>query len=210
MNIHSIYKIILPIFRKRRMDKFNSEFQPSPQTKILDIGGTSMNWLLCNSQSRITLLNLHINRSPISLPENFTCVIGDGKALDYPDDSFDICYSNSVIEHLGSYENQDKFANEILRVGKRIWVQTPAKSFFIEPHLLTPFVHFFPRRIQKKILRNFTVWGWFVRPTEGEIEKFLSEIRLLSLDEMQKLFPGCQILKETFLGLTKSYIAVRK
>lgn len=210
MNIHSIYKIILPFFRKSRMEKFNTLFRPSPQTRILDIGGTSLNWLLGNSQPSITLLNLSINDPPELLPPNFKRVIGDGTALKYPDASFDICFSNSVIEHLGCIENQRKFASEAQRVGRKIWVQTPAKSFIIEPHLLTPFIHYFPVKIQKKLLRNFTVWGLLVRPDELQIEKFLSEIRLLSFQEMKDLFPGCQIITESFLGMAKSYIAVRQ
>jgi len=35
------------------------------------------------------------------------------------------------------------------------------------------------------------------------------EIRLLTYSEMKQLFPDCTILKERFLGFTKSYVAVR-
>jgi hypothetical protein len=41
------------------------------------------------------------------------------------------------------------------------------------------------------------------------VEAFLDEVRLLTLDEMRVLFPDCTILRERFLGWTKSYIAVR-
>jgi 2-polyprenyl-3-methyl-5-hydroxy-6-metoxy-1,4-benzoquinol methylase len=60
--------------------------------------------------------------------------------------SFDIVFSNSVIEHVGDAESQQQFAHEIARVGRAYWVQTPNRRFPVEPHLLTPFLHFLPTR----------------------------------------------------------------
>jgi hypothetical protein len=37
----------------------------------------------------------------------------------------------------------------------------------------------------------------------------LRETRLLSHADMREFFPDCEIRRERFLGLTKSYIAVR-
>jgi hypothetical protein len=210
MNIHAIFDVILPPFRKRRMREFMKAFLPVPQTKILDVGGTPMNWMLVNSQSQITLLNLDTTGSANQLPANFNYVIGDGVRLNYPDGEFDICFSNSVIEHVGSLEDQHKFADEVRRVGRGIWVQTPARSFFFEPHLLTPFIHFLPKNIQRKLLRNFTVWGLLTRPDEKRVDQFLSETRLLSYDEMKALFPDCEIRIEKLLFFTKAFVAVRR
>jgi len=136
-------------------------------------------------------------------------VVADGCALDYPDQSFDVGYSNSVIEHVGTFERQKAFAREIRRVGKAIWVQTPAQEFFMEPHLIAPFIHWLPRSWQRRLIRYFTVWGWLKKPTPAEVEGFLDEVRLITFAEMKELFPDCEILRERFLGMTKSYIAVR-
>jgi hypothetical protein len=192
------------------MKEFEKTFAPAPQTKILDVGGTSYNWRLIDCPSQIVILNLSLPQHIETEPNNFNFVAGNGMDLKYADLEFDVCYSNSVIEHLGSFENQIKFAAEVRRVGKKIWVQTPSRSFFFEPHFLTPFVHFLPKNVQRKLLRNFTIWGLATRPDKDKVKNFLDEIRLLSYAEMKTLFPDCEIRKEKFLFLTKAFIAIRK
>ncbi|HXJ40777.1 MAG TPA: hypothetical protein VNH18_15965, partial [Bryobacteraceae bacterium] len=112
-----------------------------------------------------------------------------------------------------SFESQQKFASEIARVGRSYWVQTPNRSFPIEPHLLTPFLHFLPAQWQRRIARNFTVWSLIERPTpdrwEFYIEHYLGDIRLLDTAGLHRLFPGAKIVRERLGGLTKSLIAVR-
>jgi hypothetical protein len=191
------------------MQMFNRTFALDKATRILDVGGSLMNWLLFDCQSQITLLNIEKPENVASYPDNISFILGDGTYLNFKDGEFDICYSNSVIEHLSTFENQQLFAQETLRVGNKVWVQTPAKSFFIEPHLITPFIHFFPKKLQEKLLRNFTVWGLITRPNPTQVKQFLQEIRLLSIDEMVQLFPGCQIYVEKFFGFAKAYIAIR-
>lgn len=209
MDIHKFYQIFFPVFRKKRMREFFKTFSPAEHTKILDIGGTPYNWVISKCSSQVTLLNLSEPDGFVDAPSNLSFVEGDGTALNYSDAEFDICFSNSVIEHLGTYDNQIIFASEISRVRKKIWVQTPAKLFPVEPHLMTPFIHFFPKRVQKSMLQNFTLWGWVTRPSQEVVDRFLSEVRLLTHDEMEQIFPDCQILREKFLGFTKAYIAVR-
>lgn len=210
MNIHSLYKIILPIFRRKRMAIFQQIFKPDQNTRILDVGGMLLNWKLIGCTSPITLLNIKYYQEKKTAPPNFTYVIGDATAMEFPDNSFDLAYSNSVIEHVGTFERQKKFAKEISRVAKKLWVQTPSKWFFIEPHLLTPFVHWLPRRWQAKLLRHFTVWGILQKPTPEKVQGFFDEIRLLDYREFSELFPDCEIRKEKFLFMTKSYIAIRR
>lgn len=209
MNIHTLYQLFSKRFRTKRMKAFIDAFHPSPETTILDVGGSSYNWSLVNCNARITLLNLDDQGISSALADNTVFVKGDATDLPYSDQSFDIAFSNSLIEHLFTYEKQVKCAQEIRRVGKRLWVQTPARGFFIEPHLLTPFTHYLPKRWQKRLLKNFTVWGIITRPSPQAIETFLREVRLLNFREMQELFSDCEIRKEKTLFLTKSYIAIR-
>lgn len=209
-SIHSIYALISPLFRRRRMRRFLSRMKPTANTKILDIGGYPATWDYVPIDSLITILNVHPIKPPSSPPHRpIKTMVGDGCHLDFEDGAFDIVFSNSVIEHVGSFDRQFTFATEASRVGKALWVQTPARGFFIEPHLLTPFIHFFPRAMQKRLLRHFTLWGVMTKPTPEKVDDFLRKVRLLNKPEMQQLFPDCRIVHERFAGFTKSYIAVR-
>jgi hypothetical protein len=209
MNIHTVYGLFLPLFRRKRMKRFVATFNPTSSTRILDVGGGVFNWQLIECTAQITILNLSVPADTSAFPLNFSFVKGNGTCLEHQDNSFDIAYSNSVIEHLSSWENQIRFANEIRRVAKKVWVQTPARWFFVEPHVMTPFIHFLPKQWQRHLLRNFTVWGLITRPSQEFVDQFLDEVRLLTLKEMQTLFPDCIILKERFLLFTKAYITVR-
>jgi hypothetical protein len=194
------------------MRRFAREFGITNETRILDVGGTPFNWLLLDVRPRITIVNMP--RAREAFDEHFTSVFADGRALPFADHSFDIVFSNSVIEHVGDGESQRQFAEEITRVGRAYWVQTPNRIFPVEPHLLTPFLHFLPAAWQRRIARKFTVWALIERPSpdrwEFYIEHYLRDIRLLDAGDLRRLFPGAEIVRERLGGLTKALIAVRR
>lgn len=207
--IQKIFKSVSPIFRGKRFKIFLDKLQPSTTDSVLDVGGFPQHWTpYATDLAVVDILNIHeIDHQNTS---KIRTIIGDGTALEFADESYDIVFSNSVIEHLSNWENQQKFAEEMQRVGKKIWIQTPAREFFLEPHFLTPFIHWVPPKLRTKMLRYFTVWGWMVRPTPEEAKAAVEEIRLLGYKEMKTLFPDCKIYRERFLGLfTKSYTAYR-
>jgi hypothetical protein len=136
-------------------------------------------------------------------------VVGDATRLPFEDNSFDIVFSNSVIEHVYTAANQVLFANESRRVAKSYWVQTPAKEFFFEPHFLVPIVHWCSKEVQKPLLRHLVRWGWQGRPDEATLDKMVAELRLLTHKEFGALYPDGEIWTERFLGWPKSYTAVR-
>jgi hypothetical protein len=196
-------------FRKRRMRAFVREFAPTPATRILDVGGTPTNWRFVSVPSEIVLLNLAAPGSDDVMPENIRWELGDGCDLDYADGSFDICFSNSTIEHLHNFDNQEEFAREIRRVAPEYYVQTPARSFPFEPHWLGFFIHWLPKSWQKKVARWGTLYGLVAKPSPDVIESLIEEYRLLSYSEVRELFPDAEIRIERFLLLPKSYVAVR-
>ena len=198
-------------FRRRRMRRFLREFRVTSETSVLDIGGTPDCWELIDERPRLVLLNTPRAKDDLSGAASW--VAGDGRALPFRDASFDIVFSNSVIEHVGDAASQRRFAKEVARVGRGWWVQTPNRWFPVEQHLLTPFVHWLPKAWQRAIVPRFTVWSAVSRVTEDRrrfyLEHYLSDVRLLSPSELRALFPGARIIRERFLGLTKSLIARR-
>ena len=206
LTFQSIADRFFILFRRKRMDRFYNLFQPSSQSRVLDIGGTPQTWIK-ESKVRaffpITLVNIRDNGSPPS--ERFTHARGNATNLPFPSNTFDIAFSNSVIEHVGDWANQQAFASEARRVARNLWIQTPARSFPIEAHLLAPYIQYLPKNIQHRIA-PFTPRG-LLQP--DVVHAIVDEVRLLTYREMKQLFPDCQILKERVLGLTKSYIAVR-
>src|SRR5689334_17205216 len=91
-------------FRRRRMRRFLRAFQVTASTTILDIGGTPECWDLIPQRPRITLLNTPRAREDLRGATSW--VAGDGRELPFADQSFDIVFSNSVIEHVGGASSQ--------------------------------------------------------------------------------------------------------
>ncbi len=196
-------------FRSRRMRLFGQVFKISDHTRILDVGGSPAIWEFASVQPRLTILNFPsaIEHSVRPLDQ----VAGDGRLLPFRDQSFDIVFSNSVIEHIGTAADRQRFANEIARVGRHYWVQTPNRRFPIELHLMLPFIHYLPKRLQRSIATRFTVWQLLVRPTKEHrafyIDHVLNEVKLFDAGELHALFPDARIIRERVLGLAKSLIA---
>jgi hypothetical protein len=213
MTIFDVYRPIMKHFRGKRARAFAERFPKADQLSVLDVGGFPAFW---ETQSvkfcRMTCLNIHedLARHHRELGYPLEMVMGDGCKLDYPDGAFDLAFSNSVIEHVGTWDQQVAFANEQRRVGSALWIQTPAWEFPIEPHYIAPFIHYLPRSVQRRVIRWFTVWGWLHKPTQKEVNESVAFTKLLSYSEMKRLFPDCVILVERVLGIfPKSYIAFR-
>jgi hypothetical protein len=195
-------------FRKQRLLFFEERIVTLHKPiSILDIGGTIRFWKDENYDQRpfiITIVNL---RQETSIYPNIKVLKGDACDLSiYKDHSFDIAFSNSLIEHLYTKERQQKMASETMRVGKYFFVQTPNRYFPIEPHFKFPFFQFLPKFLQIFLQTRTTLINGF-KYDRTYAENIVNEIRLLSKKELIELFPNCSVYVEEFLGLPKSFVA---
>jgi SAM-dependent methyltransferase len=210
--VPGIYRRMYPVFRCRRVKRFLHTLSPRDGDKLIDLGGEPAFWQYVDRELDVHCVNLEYpDFNDRDSRAALRCSIGDccdlaGEA----DDSYDIVFSNSVIEHVGDLERQAAFARTAIRLGSRLWIQTPARIFPVEPHWFALFIHWFPKRFQYRLF-------WFalrhrlagVRLTKEEIRQQVDDVRLLTKGELKKMFPGCRIITERFLLWPKSYIVVR-
>lgn len=212
--------------RRRRAAIFHRHFAIGPETRILDLGGgdgTHIHYLLAGTaaQSRqVTVADIdaeavesaaaRFGYRPVRLVE--------GEPLPFPDRHFDIAVCSSVLEHvtipkeeiwrewsgarfrLRARAAQCQFAVELARVARGYFVQVPNRGFPIETHAWLPFVQYAPRALQcLTIAAANRIW----------IKKTIPDFHLPGRREMAAYFPEAMLLRERWLGLTKSLIAVR-
>lgn len=208
--ITALTRRIRRVWRPRRMQQFLERVAPGPRDVILDIGGYADCWEDTRlAVRRIDILNVDPIPAPARAAPEIRTIVGDGCALKFGDGEYEIVFSNSVIEHVGTWEQQQQFAAEVRRVGRKLWVQTPAYACPIEPHCLAPFIHWLPWSIRKHVMW-LTPVALFSEVSREGFEFVMSRTRILRRREFQQLFPDCEILTERMLGLIpKSYVAWR-
>lgn len=195
--------------RRRRFQYFLSllDIVPRPLT-VLDVGGTQGFWermgFVDEPGIQFTILNIE----PQAVHHaQFNSVVGDATDLSlFAGASFDVVFSNSVIEHVGNLDRQRRMAQEIRRVGRRYFVQTPNYYFPLEPHFLFPGFQWLPLEARAWLLHHFDL-GWAKRlPTRMAARQEAAAITLLKKRELLTLFPGARLYCEKALGLTKSFV----
>ncbi len=196
--------------RERRFGLLRSLLgQVRPPVRILDVGGTPTFWQIRGKDipgdPRVTVLNLE----PLTSDDpDIETVVGNACDMSgFADGAFDVVFSNAVIEHVETLENQRRMAAEIQRVGHRYFVQTPNKYFPLEPHFLVPGFQFLPIGLRAWLLRRMAL-GWYARTADpAEAEAKVRMIRLMTEREFRSVFPDARIYREKVFGLTKSFVA---
>lgn len=195
--------------RQRRMAFFRDLLATVDDSiELIDVGGTPIFWqnrrVLDDERVSITVVNL----LPFASPHpRIHCIRGDATQLDFPDKKFDVAFSNSVIEHVGSFEKQSEMAREVIRVATAYYVQTPNYWFPIEPHFLFPGFQWLPISMRAWMHNRFRV-GWMHRePDYDKARQVVVDTRLLKKGEFRQLFPDASVYHEKLFGLTKSFVA---
>jgi predicted SAM-dependent methyltransferase len=184
------------------MRAFVTAMNVEEDSSVLDLGGQPMIWDGVQSHLNITILNLpgiavidHATKHTINY------ITGDACNVEcLGDRSFDIVFSNSVIEHVGSPEQMAAFAREARRLGRSYWIQTPSKYFPIEAHCGMPFWWFHPKSV-----RSYFIGRW--RKKLPAWTNMVEGTTVLTKLELQNYFPESRIIVERFLGIPKSYVS---
>jgi hypothetical protein len=201
--------------RQKRLELFSELVQQvgGESVSVLDVGGTGEFWRHAPPElvgrCSITIANCASEAGVTGKDFNF--VVADARDLScFASRQFDLCLSNSVIEHVGTLYDQRSMASEIRRVGNGYFVQTPNRTFPIEPHFLVPLWPHWPIRVRAKVYQHFNL-GWMGKQEDPFLARAeVEQIRLLDERTMGWLFPEAKIVRERFAGLTKSIIALRQ
>jgi hypothetical protein len=123
--------------------------------------------------------------------------------LSFPDDHFDISYSNAVIEHVGKRNAQLQFLRELYRVARRGYLTTPNRYFPVEVHTRVPLLHILLTKSWFDRLLRFIGKGWGA----GDY------MHLLSYSELEGLLgeaavTNYKIICNRFMGLLMTFTVV--
>lgn len=190
-------KLFSYLHTKSREEKFHlfvKLLKPTPAMHILNVGASGPNFAFAEQFESLYEHRDQVTGGGISLSEvrdyrgsfpGVKAVVFDGCALPFRDKSFDVIYSNAVIEHLVDHDAQQHFAAEVARVGRGWFVTTPNLYYPVEPHYHLPMVQFLPQRWQRSLIRSLgrTPYG---------------NLNLLTKRQLQRLFPdggviGCRV-----------------
>ena len=180
--------------RTKKFDRLLRLFRPRPEDRVLDIGASGEVFL------RYTLEDVYPHPERIvaggyELSEVTSArrcypqpqyAVFDGCSLPFPDKSFDLVFSNAVIEHILGEGRQEQFAKEVVRVGRSWFVTTPNYWYPFESHYHLPFIQFMPRAFQREYNR---LLGTHI--PKGTVQ----ELALLSARQLRGLFPTGRIAK---------------
>ncbi len=178
--------------RTKKFELFQSVFHPRPEDRVLDLGASGEVFLRYTFED-VYPYPLRITGGGCNLDEVLsarhcypqpTYAVFDGCCLPFPDKSFDLVFSNAVIEHVPG--RQKPFADEVMRVGKSWFVTTPNYWYPFETHYHLPFVQFLPRWLQREYNR---LLGTHI--PKGQVQ----DLALLSAGQLQRLFPTSRVAR---------------
>lgn len=199
--------------RKSQFEIFWRLLKPTPSSKVLDVG----------VRADETLSDSNFFEKKYPHPEKLTVAsvedcqelfkkqyskikfikIKPGEPLLFANKSFDLVVSWATLEHVGEAEEQKFFLQELFRVGKKIFITTPDKACFYEPHSGLIFLHWLPDRYFQLICRLLGKRFWADKKnlnplTKADIGKILPEKK------------GVKILSYKMFGFIPSHLIIAK
>ncbi len=190
-NQNSIKKMNLSIankISKRNRDRkyfyFKEKVGFTSKTKILDVGFADHEFSPIDNylekhypfRANITALGVGGKDEFAKKYPDVEAVLYDGELFPFADKSFDIGWSNAVIEHVGGKDRQLLFLKELLRTCRTVYFTTPNSYFPVELHTRTLFLHWLPKAVFDNYLRR-TGKSW----AAGDYMYLLSKRRIADL-----------------------------
>ncbi len=191
--------------RRSRFDLFMHRMRPGEHDCVLDVGvgegaGRTINFFeeWYPWRRRIVAVALEdLPRFRARYPE-IRLHVGDGRQLPFAERSFDIWFSNAVIEHVGTAEQQRAFVHEACRVADRVFLSTPNRWFPIDLHTMIPFAHWLPVRARNAVHRVLGQSCWASDQA----------LHLLGLSGIRACVPpgwGMEVNRQRLLGWTVNF-----
>jgi SAM-dependent methyltransferase len=169
--------------------------RPNSMLSLIDVGGSpgfggEFNQMRSRF-GRVTVVNLDARTNRNLIAPNVTVETADGCNLPYEDKSFDWAFSNAVLEHVGDFEKQSRFAAEIQRVARvGYFISTPNRAFLLDSHTYLPYYHRLPPSAQRIA----------VHLSLG-LMKHWEPLNLVTAEQLQRLFPRARVEKVGPFGL---------
>jgi hypothetical protein len=196
--------------RMRRWQTFIETFPAIGAMSVLDLGGTVDYWLRAPVQPK-TLHLINLEPGAAEPPPSWMRV-DTADACQPPDgtlrSSYDLVYSNSVIEHLGGHQQRRLFAANVLRAAPSHWIQTPYRYFPVEPHWVCPGMQYLPLNLRARLGQHWPLVHTPAADYENALEAQMA-VELLSITQMRYYFPSSTLLYDRMFGAVKSIIAVK-
>ena len=119
----------------------------------------------------------------------------------------DLVISSATIEHVGSFKNQVKKVKNMINLSKKYFIITTPNNYYpIEFHTKLPLIHWFPKKIYRKILL-FLNMDYFAN------EKNLNLLSKKELDNILSIFNKkieYRIYEIKFLFFVSNFLAICK
>lgn len=201
-----VEKIAYTISAKSRQKKFLqflTLLSPKPDETLLDVGintteySATDNYLekFYDHPEKITAVGQGDITAFQERYREVTTLSGDGRHLNFPDNAFDIAYSNAVIEHVGTRDDQRRFLSELYRVSRRGYLTTPNRLFPIELHTRIPLLHLLLSKknfdaVAIKIGKPWAAGGYMSLLSERDLRTLFSEVGINRYTLIKNRFCG--------------------
>lgn len=193
------------------MELLDRVFSLTGTERILDIGGQvgrGSDQILDRhpAKDRLAAVNVdvkHLADVRAAYPEALACK-ADARRLPFRDESFDLVFSNAVIEHVGSLEDQAAMAREVARVGRAWFLTTPNRWYPFEFHTRLPLIGWLPEPWMTRISRL-----WSYNHVRRRYQRGVGGgTRLMTRRELRRLFPSSHVIASRVTFYPETLIVV--